>query len=197
VGVSEVMAISLDLKNGNIEAIASTKRYNPNHITREDMQKGLSLNINRYLFSLNETDARRTKEKNEMNKILQICDFNKSNSDLPFETNGISKNYFKFNFLQILRVSSIFYVEDGCVYPHIIDKPVKAYKVIPQHSFKMSLKSQDGDLVGGLPLENFHLEPLRATLEFPDGNRSATFTFKREGDVFKVLTIINKQRQAQ
>lgn len=194
---SEVMAVLLDLKNGNIEAIASTKRYNPNHITQEDIQKGFLLNINRYLFSLNETDARRTKEKNEMNKILQICDFNKSNSNLPFETNGIGKSYLKLNFLQILRLSSMFYVEHGCVYPHIIDKPVKNSKVIQQNSFKIDLQSQNGNLDGGLPLKNFHLDPLQTTLELPDGNRSATFTFKREGNVFKVISIINKQRKAQ
>jgi hypothetical protein len=188
----EVLGITIDLKSGAIKALASSLRYDPNNITKKDIDK-LPTHINQYLFSSDTLlfPLIRTIEIFENKEIDQITHtkiskyfnrfklFDKS-SELPHErqmniAKFLARDTFhlkdtKLNFLQTIKLYTIFFNQGKSVQPKIL-----------KNSLQKSVQVIKSDIATTVFYETKKIlenpQNRDVVLNFDDKNISATLLF--------------------
>ena len=198
----EVIATILDLNTNEIKAIASTLRYDPNNISKQDISK-LATHCNQYLFSsptLLEplVIAIKTLEKKDIQniapqKLLYYFDkfkLTEKSSELPNERQMDIATFLqqnrdvrkiKLNFLQTLKLYATFFNDGKLTQPKILqNSKITFTQIIPatiaQH-IAQNIKTNHSVL-----------------LEFPDRNKTATLQIKKYKNLFTMILSIKSDR---
>ena len=190
----EIIAAIFDLDTNEIKALASTLRYDPNHIKKEDTPK-LATHCNQYLFSSSSLlkpliIAIAAQEKNITNKtsldFINKFQLNKKSSKLPNERQmNIVKHLqeggkiedIKLNFLQTLKLYATFYRNGRLAKPKLIKNSVTIdTQIIPPALAQEVVKNIDTNQT--------------VLLQFPDCNKTGNLQIKKEKNLLTMMLFI-------
>ncbi|MEN4054207.1 hypothetical protein MNY27_10500 [Sulfurimonas sp. NWX79] len=172
----EVISVILDTENFHIKAFASSNRYNPTDIHRENMND-LSIHGIQYLFQL-ESFATLVKDtlylntKNPKYEIYADLELDRpSGIDLPYERVYSNKDLYGFqnykvNFMQLVKAYSLYFSGGYIANPKIVKFQDSDRRAIISKELAQKLKTQAEQFFGDMPGK-------RVTLEFEDKNVSA------------------------
>ncbi len=139
--LKEAVAVIINPDNGHIVAIASSNRYNPNKISKNDYIK-MNISAIRYLIDANNllkpiNKALICQKQSDIKKgYKEFGVYEKSGIDLPYEKIYKNKNKddIRLNFMQILKAYLPFYNKGKIVNPNIAmqNSHVKYKQIISQ-----------------------------------------------------------------
>lgn len=164
IDADEVISIVLNPKTFNIKAIASSNRFNPKSIHREDYS---SLNINavEVLFDINEylTPIQNAIQK-EKNLTLEegykkFGFYEKSGVDLNYEK--VSKDTLQVNLMQLLKMYGVFYSGGKIATPTIAkqDRP-KLFEQIISKENALDIKNTLVDFFKEMPSDKVYIREI-------------------------------------
>ena len=198
----EVMGIEIDLYTGEIIALASSQRYDPNHITKEDIPK-FSTHFNKYLFrsktlmypfiaSVESLEGKKIDKLSALTILKYLKKFHlfEPSSELPNERQmniekflqdkNFSVEDIKLNFLQMIKLYSMFFKTGLESY-----KPQKMEGIITPKILK-NTKRELIPILDGKKTEQIYWDMYykfkdpaarNVLLEFKDKNVSGTLIF--------------------
>ena len=194
----EIIAAIFDLNTNEIKALASTLRYDPNHIKKEDIGK-LATHCNQYLFSSPTllkplVMAIQAQEKNITSKnlleFINRLQLNKQSSELPHERQmdiakyvrqGGNISNIKLNFLQTLKLYATFYRKGKLAQPKIIkDTQTINIQIIPSALAYEAAKEIDTNQ--------------SVLLEFPDCNKTANLQINKKKNLLTIMLLIKSDK---
>lgn len=139
--LKEAISIIINPNNGHIIAIASSNRYNPNKISKNDLTK-MNISAIRYLIDVNNllkpiNKALMCQKKSDLQKgYKKFGIYEKSSIDLPYEKiyKNTNQNDMRLNFTQILKVYLPLYNKGKTVNPSMAmqNSDVKNKQIISQ-----------------------------------------------------------------
>jgi len=189
--VYEVISITIDPITFKVKAFASSNRYNPKNIKREDYQN-LNIKAIRYLFEIGkliEPIDLVIKMQNLKDGYKKFGFYEKSGIDLKYEQTFDNKKLdqnttqYKINFIQLVKMYAVLYGNGKIASPQIAkqNKELQRISVMSEENAKQ-LKDK---LAGFFP----QMKDYKLILDFRD--------YKRFASIYMKETIFKKQKLLQ